>query len=496
MAAKDTYGQILKSSALVGASSAIEVGLRIVRAKAMAILLGPAGVGLFGLYTSVVDLALTFAGLGVNRSGIREIARVVGSGASERIARIVSVIRATSIGLGIAGAGLVAAFSSVISDVTFGSDDHARWVAPLGIAVLLQLVAAGEQAVIQGARRIADLARIAAWCALLGTSVTIPTVYFLGERGLVPSIVAVAALNLVVSRWYGRKVTTAPAWAAPAQLRQELAPLLKLGVAFMLSGFLTMGSAYWIRVLVLREVGLEAAGLYQSAWTIGGIYVGFILQAMGTDFFPRLSAAAHDAAESNRLVNEQMRVSLLLAGPGVLAMLALAPLVIAVLYTSKFHGAVEPLRWICLGMMLRVITWPVGFLFVAKGRQNLFLGIDLAYSLVHVGLAWWGVKALGVSGAGLAFFGSYVFHALVVYPLARQLSGFRTAPENRRLGLVFLPLIALVFASFRALPLPWATGIGLLAAASTGVYSLRTVVRLVGVERAPAALRRLLRVFE
>ena len=72
-----------------------------------------------------------------------------------------------------------------------------------------------------------------------------------------------------------------------SQVRQEAASLLKLGFAFMASGFLTMGAAYAVRIMVLRMVGLEAAGYYQSAWTLGGLYVGFILQAMGADFYPR-----------------------------------------------------------------------------------------------------------------------------------------------------------------------------------------------------------------
>ena len=47
---------------------------------------------------------------------------------------------------------------------------------------------------------------------------------------------------------------------------------------------------------------------------------------MGADFFPRLTAVARDKPESNRLVNEQVEVGMLVAGPGVLAMLAFAPL--------------------------------------------------------------------------------------------------------------------------------------------------------------------------
>ena len=81
---------------------------------------------------------------------------------------------------------------------------------------------------------------------------------------------------------------------ALSQVRQEASALLKLGSAFMASGLMTMGVAYVVRVIVLRKIGFEATGLYQSAWTLGGLYVGFILQAMGADFYPRLTASSHD----------------------------------------------------------------------------------------------------------------------------------------------------------------------------------------------------------
>ena len=117
-----------------------------------------------------------------------------------------------------------------------------------------------------------------------------------------------------------------------------------------------MGAAYAVRAMVLQWDGAEAAGYYQAAWTVGGLYVGTILQAMGADFYPRLTGAAHDHALMNRLVNEQTQVGLLLAAPGVIATLAFAPLAILVLYSSEFGEATEVLRWICLGMALRVTS--------------------------------------------------------------------------------------------------------------------------------------------
>src|SRR5262249_27048051 len=135
----------------------------------------------------------------------------------------------------------------------------------------------------------------------------------------------------------------------------------------MLTGFMGMGVAYLVRIIVLRKIGEEAAGFYQSAWTLGGLYVGFIVQAMGADFFPRLTAVAKDNTACNRLVNEQAEVGLLLAGPGVLGTLTFAPVVISAFYSARFGPAVEILRWISLGMLLRVVSWPLGFILLAKG---------------------------------------------------------------------------------------------------------------------------------
>ena len=100
----DSYGQILRSTALIGASSVAAMALGVVRAKVMAVLLGPAGVGLFGLYGSIVELTQSLAGMGVNSSGVRQIAAAVGSGDADRVARTVAVLRRTSLALGALGA--------------------------------------------------------------------------------------------------------------------------------------------------------------------------------------------------------------------------------------------------------------------------------------------------------------------------------------------------------------------------------------------------------
>jgi antigen flippase len=495
MAEKHTYGQILKSSAVIGGSSLLNIAIGVFRTKAMAMMLGPSGVGLMGLYGSILELTINIAGMGINGSGVRQIAEAVGSNETERVARSALVLRRISLFLGLFGAVLLAVFSGPVSTLTFGNDQHAGAVALLSIAVFFSLVSAGQGALLQGMRRIADMAKMGILGTLFGALISLTVVYFLREEGLVLSLVLIAAMSLITSWWYSRKIHLQTPSISASQVGQETAAMLKLGFAFLSSGLLMSGAAYAVRLIIVRKVDFDAAGLYQAAWALGGLYIGFILQAMGADFYPRLTAIVKNHTECNRIVNEQAHVSLLLAGPGVLGTLTFAPLVIAIFYTSKFEGAVEILRWLCLGMTLRVISWPMGFIIVAKGVQSIFIFSEVAWTVVYLGLAWVCVSAYGLKGAGIAFFGSYVFHVLMVYVIVRKLSGFRCSTENIKTTSLFLALIGVVFCSYYALPPLWAVGVGTLATLLLGVYSIQVLLNLISPEQIPRPVQKLLRCF-
>jgi antigen flippase len=489
---KHSYGQILKSSALIGGSSAVNIALGIVRTKATALLLGPAGFGLFGLYGSIANLTQNVAGMGINSSGVRQIAEAVASNNAERIAITTIVLRRASILLGLLGAAFLVVFCKQVSTLTFGTSENAAAVALLSLAVLFQLVSAGQSALIQGMRRMFDLAKLGVIGGLFGTLVSILLVYLLRDKGVVPSIVAVALMSLALSWWYGRTVKIQATLVTASKVWDEAAELLKLGFAFMAGGFMTIGIAYAVRIILLRRVGFEATGFYQSAWTLGGLYVGFILQAMGADFYPRLTASAADNVACNRLVNEQTRVGLLLAGPGLIATLTFTPLVITIFYSAKFGAAVGVLRWICLGTILQVITWPMGFIIVAKAKRVTYMVTEVAWALVSLALAWICVTTYGLNGAGIAFLGSYVFYGLLLFPIVHRISGFRWSTVNKQTGLFFLTLIGVVFCGFYVLPFAWATSLGALAALGSGAYSLRSLSTLVSLDQIPGPMRRLL----
>ncbi len=89
-------------------------------------------------------------------------------------------------------------------------------------------------------------------------------------------------------------------------------------------------------------------------------------------------------------------------------------------------------------MALRVIIWPIGFIILAKGAQNLFFWTELAWTVVHLGLAWACVRSFGADGAGIAFFGSYIFHGFIIYAIVHRVYGFRWSTPNTRTALLLV----------------------------------------------------------
>jgi len=82
-----SYNQILNSSVLIGGSSLITILAGILRTKFVAVFLGPAGIGLMGVFSSMTTMVGTVVGMGIATSGVRQIAEAAGAGEEVRIAR-------------------------------------------------------------------------------------------------------------------------------------------------------------------------------------------------------------------------------------------------------------------------------------------------------------------------------------------------------------------------------------------------------------------------
>lgn len=479
---KASYSRIMKSSSLIGGAQGINILIGMVRIKFVAVLIGPLGVGLAGTYQALIGFIGTFAGLGLQGSAVRDVAEAVGSQDDERIGRTILTLRRMCWLSGLSGTALVAVFSGPLSQLTFGTLEH-RWdVALVGITILLTNIKGGQMALIQGTRRIADLAKLNVIGVAVGSVISVGLYYYLGVEGVVPAIVLLGLTNLLASWWFASKISVPKVGMTWRESFRAAGGMVKLGSALMLNMLLVSGVAFATRALIAADMSLIAVGIYGAAFNLSGMIVNFVLQAMGADYYPSLSAVNHDHSKMRDLVNQQTEVGLLLALPAILAAIFFAPWMIKLFYTSEFTDAVILLQIFSLGCLGRVISWPMGFIVLALGRAKVFALVQLIATFVHIVLIVIGLKFFGLVGVALAFAGLYAFHVGFMLILSNKLIGFCwSRPVVRMLSWMLL-VVGLVLAISISLPLFASTIIGGVAVGVVGLVCLRGMACRLGPE--------------
>ena len=448
----------------------------VAKMKVLAVLLGPVGIGLMGLYLNIMSLAATLAGCGMGSSGVRQVA----AGADD--AKTLSIVRRAlwrgSLILGISGMTALWLLREPVARWVFGDGVHTGAVGWLGIGVLLTLLSGSQTALLQGLRRIGDLAKVSILSSLVAAAAGITAVYLLGEDGVLWFVLTAPAVNFVVAGYYVARLPRPDRAYDHAVIQQQWLAMLKLGIPLMSAGLVTLITQLLVRSIVLRELGVEASGYFQAAWAISMTYVGFLLNAMAMDYYPRLTKAIGDRQFASRLVNEQAEMTLLLAGPVLIAVITLAPWVIHLLYSQDFGPAAEMLRWQVLGDILKLASVPIVFVFLAMGHGGVAIGVQCVWSAAYLGALTLGIHDFGLIMAGIGFWIGYLIYFVVVARVANRLTGLKL--NQRNWSLIVLLVLTGGVVIFRAtLSTPNSYLVGSIATVLIGIYSLQRLNHLV-----------------
>lgn len=472
---------MIRSMLLIGGAQAVNILVSLVRMKLLALMIGPVGVGLLGIYNSLQGTAGTVAGLGLGSSGVREIAGARQDG--KVLSRVRTVLFAANLVQGTLALAVVWLVRERLALWLFGNADYATETGMVGIAVLLALISASQTALLQGLRRIGDLGRVTVLSALAGTIVGLGAVWLDGESGLIWFLIAQPATSILVAWRYTRRLPRPELhqdWT-PAAIWRVWKPMAALGAVFMLAGLASAFTLLVVRALITRDLGLHAAGLFAASWSITMIYIGFLLNAMSADYYPRLVELIHDPVRATGLMNDQMQIALALGGPVLLVLTGLAPWLMELLYSDAFVPAAEMLQWQSFGNVIKLCSWPLGFALVAGARSKIYLFTQLNWNVLFLGFVWLGLPVSGLEVAGTAFAAAYLLNFLIVWQLVRRLYRFRFARLSAILLGLHLTLSAALLILAQAAPLP-AAGVGFILAATTGFVGVRVVLIKIGPE--------------
>jgi O-antigen/teichoic acid export membrane protein len=464
---KSAHKQILKATGIVGGAQVISILIRIIRTKIIAVLLGPAGVGIAGLYNSTLDLVHSAIGLGLDFSAVRDVAEAAGTGDQARIGRTIRILRRWVWLTGLLGLAVLVLFRVQFSQYAFKDSDHAIDFVMLAVVPLFSALSGGQMAMLRGIRRIGDMARAGVLGAASGLFITVPFYWLMGIKGIVPALIFSALAELGLSWYFARRVKVVPIALTLRETVTGGAGMIRLGLFTVITGLAATGTMYLVRIFIAGKLGVDGVGQFQAAWNLSAIYVGLVLGAMGADYFPRLSAVNQDNVHVCRLVNEQTEIALLLAGPLIVGMICFMDIIVSFFYSSKFGQSIDILLWQTMGNLLKVISWPIGFVLLAKNRGGLYIFTELLWNGLTLSTIWWLWDRSKLESTGIAFLTSYIALVVIYYLIDKRLCSFSWSEKNKKMILVFvlLTLLAFVNVKYQSLSYWRFVSMGLLAAA-------------------------------
>ncbi|MEJ5268102.1 MAG: O-antigen translocase [Bacteroidales bacterium] len=472
---RSSYRQIFKATSLFGGVQVFNIIIAIIRSKIIAVLLGPTGMGISGLFTSTTSLVGSLTNFGLGTSAVRNISEARETNDNGRISKVITVLSQLLWITGVLGLLLTFILAPTLSKLTFGNENYTiafRW---LSITLLFTQLTSGQNVLLQGMRQLKFLAQANLIGSAVGLLISVPLYYFYRIDGIVPALIISSFASLIITWSFSRRIKTVPTKVNKQEMLSEGKSMLTMGFMLSLSGLITTAASYIIRAYISNTGSLDDVGLYNAGFAIIGTYVGLIFTAMGTDYYPRLSGIAQDNVKAKELMNQQAEIALLIMGPILCIFLIFANWAVILLYSTKFTPINGMIQWSALGMYFKAASWSIAFIFLAKGAANLFFWNEFIANMYILLLNMVGYHFLGLNGLGISFMLGYFLYLIQVYIITRKKYGFSFNRLFFNLFFIqFLLGVGCYFIIFFA-PTPWAYIGGTLL---IGISAFHSIVEL------------------
>ena len=428
------YGTVLKTTFLFGFVQLFRAVISIIKNKIAAILIGPEGLGLIGIYNSTIDLIRTIAGLGLNQSAVRDVAEAYGSHDDLRISRIIRITNKAILFTGLIGCIATLLLSNRLSGWTLGNDTYTVSYCILSLAIAFYIINEGKQALLKGARQLRSIAI----SSIIGSSVSLITAsflyYFFRTNGIVPELLTAAIVGLMTTEFFVRKIPIHAVDLSPKDIIIESKPMLKMGLALMYVTLLQVVATFLINAYVRSNGGLTEVGYFNVGATVLGAYFGLVVSAISTDYYPRISAVNKYNDKIQDELNHQSIISIVLVGPMFVIFMSFLDIWIALLYSTEFLPAIGYIKYAIYWFLITVCSNQVDMILVAKFKTKIMTIVSTIMRVSQLLLAIPLYKYLGLEGLGLTFLILGIMHVTVMSAIVYKLYHIRFSNEFIRIS--------------------------------------------------------------
>ena len=422
---KDSYGQILKYTGLLGGVQVLSVLMSIVRNKFTAVFIGPWGMGMALVYSKAAEFLCSMTNFGLGISAVRGLAELSEKGDKERVGDYIKIIRSWTLITALLGFVACVVLAPVLSHRMLGDYHSTKGFLLLSPTVFMLTLLGGEMAIQKGLHLLQRMAVVSVVSAFLTMCTSIAIYAWLGIHGVLPVLLTMTACTLALNlrattRDYPYRVNI-----RSLHLLRRGGHLLKLGAAFTLAGIVSAAADLVIASFISRTASPHAVGLYGACFTLIVSYARIVFVAMDADYYPRLSAAGEDVEHRNTIVNRQIDALVLLMAPFLIIFSLFLPIIVPLILTAQYMMIIPMAIYAMSYMYFKAVYTPVSYMALARGDSLVYLTMETAYALVLTAAVTGGFYYGGLPGAGLGLSVANLFDLVAITTVYRWRYGFR-----------------------------------------------------------------------
>lgn len=183
-------------------------------------------------------------------------------------------------------------------------------------------------------------------------------------------------------------------------------------------------SLMWINTLILGGIGSVAdSAIFVSAMKVG-VSISILLYTFNSVYVPQISAAyAVKKFETINKIYNDITSSLSLFSFLILMLAIMYSDLIMSFFGADYNAGTGCLLFLILGNVFNCYIGPVGYVLIMSGRSKLDAGNTVIALIFNAVLCFLAYQMIGVTGAGLAFFGSNVLVNMMRYIQCRRILG-------------------------------------------------------------------------
>ena len=368
-------------------------------AKYVALFHGPAGVALLGQYSGLSGILMNLSSGAIDNGIVRYVAEGRRDG-TERLARVLSASAQIVIVLSLVTFGGAVVFAEKIALSVFYSNDYS------GLVMLMGLMAFGHGAltwisnVLNGLGRLDSLALVNMISAF-GIAVVVIIAIFRGGVGqywLMAGVTCSTLPALAYAFWrFRRERRELPPWRLRRWPLADYTQFARYSVMSGAAALITPLCAIAVRDLLVRDSGLEAAGIYEGVNRLSTAYLSLITSTLAMYYLPRLSSAAEVDQR------KEMRSMLVMVAPGLVVITGMVWFVrdplLTLIYSKDFTVGGRLMVFQLAGDCFKMLSWVLAYQMIARGMVGTFVVAELAGNVLRLSAAWLLVPRWGVEGA-------------------------------------------------------------------------------------------------